>query len=45
MRYSNGPRTLPWGTPVLIGDKVWCVEAILTKNACCANRIGEGENN
>jgi hypothetical protein len=31
MRYSNGPRTLPWGTPAWIGDRVWCVEAILTK--------------
>jgi hypothetical protein len=31
MSYSNGPRTLPLGTPALIGDKVWCVEAILTK--------------
>jgi hypothetical protein len=31
MRYSNGPRTLPWGTPELIGDRVWCVETILTK--------------
>jgi hypothetical protein len=31
MRYSNGPRTLPCGTPAWIGDKMWCVEAILTK--------------
>jgi hypothetical protein len=31
MRYSNGPRTLPWGTQALNGDRVWCVEAILTK--------------
>jgi hypothetical protein len=31
-RYSNGLRTLPWGMPVLTGDRVWCVEAILTKN-------------
>jgi hypothetical protein len=31
MRYSNSPRTLPWGTPAWIGDGVWCVEAILTK--------------
>jgi hypothetical protein len=23
MRYSNGPRTLPWGTPAWIGDRVW----------------------
>jgi hypothetical protein len=22
MRYNNGPRTLPWGTPALIGDGV-----------------------
>jgi hypothetical protein len=20
-RYNNGPRTLPWGTPALIGDR------------------------
>jgi hypothetical protein len=46
MRYSNGPRTLPWGMPALIGDRVWCIEAILMKkNTCCANRIGEGGNN
>jgi hypothetical protein len=32
IRYSNGSRTLPWGTPVSIGDRVWCAEAILTKN-------------
>jgi hypothetical protein len=31
MRYSNGPRTLPWCTPAWIGDRVWCVVAILTK--------------
>jgi hypothetical protein len=31
MRYSNGPRTLPWGSPSLIGDRMWCLEAILTK--------------
>jgi hypothetical protein len=31
MRYSNGPRTLPWGTPAWIGDRVWWGEAILTK--------------
>jgi hypothetical protein len=31
MRYSNGPRTLPWGTPAWTGDRVRCVEAILTK--------------
>jgi hypothetical protein len=30
MRYSNGPRTLPWGTPVWTGDRVWCLEAIVT---------------
>jgi hypothetical protein len=30
MWYSNSPRTLPWGTPALIGDGLWCVEAILT---------------
>jgi hypothetical protein len=23
MRYNNGPRTLPWGTPAWIGDRVW----------------------
>jgi hypothetical protein len=23
IRYSNGPRTLPWGTPAWIGDRVW----------------------
>jgi hypothetical protein len=23
MKYSNGPRTLPWGTPAWIGDRVW----------------------
>jgi hypothetical protein len=22
MRYSNDPRTLPWGTPAWIGDRV-----------------------
>jgi hypothetical protein len=22
MRYNNGPRTLPWGTPAWIGDSV-----------------------
>jgi hypothetical protein len=22
MRYNNGPRTLPWGTPAWMGDKV-----------------------
>jgi hypothetical protein len=42
LRYSNGPRTLSWCTPAWIGDRVWCVEAMLTKNACCANEIGEG---
>jgi hypothetical protein len=31
MRYSNGSRTLPWSTPALIGDRMWCVEAIVTK--------------
>jgi hypothetical protein len=31
MKYSNGPRTLPWGTPAWIGDRVWCVEASLTE--------------
>jgi hypothetical protein len=23
MRYNNGPRTLPGGTPAWIGDRVW----------------------
>jgi hypothetical protein len=23
MRYSNGPRALPCGTPAWIGDRVW----------------------
>jgi hypothetical protein len=22
MKYNNGPRTLPWGTPAWIGDRV-----------------------
>jgi hypothetical protein len=30
-RYNNSPRTLPWGTPALIGDRGWCEEATLTK--------------
>jgi hypothetical protein len=30
-RYNNGPRTLPLGTPALIGDRGWCAEATLTK--------------
>jgi hypothetical protein len=44
MRYNNGPRTLPWGTPAWTGDRVWCIETILTKNAGYANMIGEVEN-
>jgi hypothetical protein len=31
MRYNSGPWTLPWGTTACIGDRVWCVEAILEK--------------
>jgi hypothetical protein len=31
MRYSDGPRTLPWRTPAWIGGRVWCVEPVLTK--------------
>jgi hypothetical protein len=31
MRYRNGPRTLPWGTPAWIGDRGWWAEANLTK--------------
>jgi hypothetical protein len=31
MRYSIGPRTLPSGTPAWIGDRMWCVGAVLTK--------------
>jgi hypothetical protein len=23
LRYNNGPRTLSWGTPAWIGDRVW----------------------
>jgi hypothetical protein len=31
MRYKNGPRTLPWGTPALIGDRGCWAEATLTR--------------
>jgi hypothetical protein len=41
MRYRNVPRTLPWGMPALIGDRM---RQFLQKIACCANRIGEVGN-
>jgi hypothetical protein len=31
MRYRNGPRTLPWGTPAWIGDRGCWAEVNLTK--------------
>jgi hypothetical protein len=31
MRYRNGPRTLPWGTPAWIGDRRCWLEPNLTK--------------
>jgi hypothetical protein len=36
-KYSNGPMTLPWGTPALTNDS--SVYSVSTFNPCYVNRI------
>jgi hypothetical protein len=32
IRYNNGPRTLPWGTPALTEDSSVCLVSTFTRN-------------
>jgi hypothetical protein len=44
MRYKNGPRTLPWGTPAWTGDRGCWAEATLTRKCpFCKKEVIDGK--